>query len=674
MHLSDALRRGEPVQSQYNEAVRQYTAARRDLIGRLAETAAGMAKEGATAAETERNRLALSNAVKNNTTDIEKLLVSMARETSAYNDSRRAISETALSQSEQIKVQDAARTSADALNTRTQALIDVWNSAHPEMTFKVHFDDSEIPAWMKSMTTEQLKKSLAIRQNFVENNKDGKKRLKIGGDVKDNPKLYGEIGMMQQLVNARETPATPPRVTTPTKGTKKSGSKSESNDVESRKADTIRERLEMADEQAKAEKEAAAKVEAASIASIIEKGERERRERRFQHEETLREIEDQEAEIYKKIYDQRKKEYERNNKGKRYENTAAGGAGWSKETISKTLSEAEKRQVGAATQGLSADRSKEEAEYGRFLKEMRDREEQSMMDYINDHGTTLQKIIAAEKEMAMKMAEADNEINHGPTSLAKEMLKRVRDRAFINAGSEFRFALVDGYINTVSQGYDSFKEALIQERAWEFGGENIRKFDLVRWNNYADKVVDCIEWIRDQAMNFSQTVIVGNEFIYDKNKQVEDRGYAGRIYYNYSQGTVKFLDKAYYLEYHDKTASPYSTAERLADEDIKEASATYDGLKYMNFLEALMSVSDTDPEKKTKYGTDENGNTIKKGILSERIRYSWIGITEGGLDTGTEDLTSLRTRVAPYVLPIPSERIMSSNGVLSNEGYAIRNK
>ena len=407
--LSDALRRGEPVQSQYNEAVRQYTAARRDLIGRLAETAAGMAKEGATAAETERNRLALSNAVKNNTTDIEKLLVSMARETSAYNDSRRAISETALSQSEQIKVQDAARTSADALNTRTQALIDVWNSAHPEMTFKVHFDDSEIPAWMKSMTTEQLKKSLAIRQNFVENNKDGKKRLKIGGDVKDNPKLYGEIGMMQQLVNARETPATPPRVTTPTKGTKKSGSKSESNDVESRKADTIRERLEMADEQAKAEKEAAAKVEAASIASIIEKGERERRERRFQHEETLREIEDQEAEIYKKIYDQRKKEYERNNKGKRYENTAAGGAGWSKETISKTLSEAEKRQVGAATQGLSADRSKEEAEYGRFLKEMRDREEQSMMDYINDHGTTLQKIIAAEKEMAMKMAEADNE-------------------------------------------------------------------------------------------------------------------------------------------------------------------------------------------------------------------------------------------------------------------------
>lgn len=293
---------------------------------------------------------------------------------------------------------------------------------------------------------------------------------------------------------------------------------------------------------------------------------------------------------------------------------------------------------------------------------------------VESKGTGINWPVLRYADVLLLLAEADNEINHGPTSLAKEMLKRVRDRAFINAGSEFRFALVDGYINTVSQGYDSFKEALIQERAWEFGGENIRKFDLVRWNNYADKVVDCIEWIRDQAMNFSQTVIVGNEFIYDKNKQVEDRGYAGRIYYNYSQGTVKFLDKAYYLEYHDKTASPYSTAERLADEDIKEASATYDGLKYMNFLEALMSVSDTDPETKTKYGTDENGNTIKKGILSERIRYSWIGITEGGLDTGTEDLTSLRTRVAPYVLPIPSERIMSSNGVLSNEGYAIRNK
>ena len=69
-----------------------------------------------------------------------------------------------------------------------------------------------------------------------------------------------------------------------------------------------------------------------------------------------------------------------------------------------------------------------------------------------------------------------------------------------------------------------------------------------------------------------------------------------------------------------------------------------------------------------------DGNAIKKGILNERIRYSWLGITDGALDNGTENLSSIRSRVAPYVIPIPTDRVMSSNGVLSNDGYAIRNK
>ena len=72
--------------------------------------------------------------------------------------------------------------------------------------------------------------------------------------------------------------------------------------------------------------------------------------------------------------------------------------------------------------------------------------------------------------------------------------------------------------------------------------------------------------------------------------------------------------------------------------------------------------------------SDEDGNAIKKGTLNERIRYSWIGLTEGVLDKGTEDLSSIRTKVTPYVIPIPTDRVMSSNGVLSNDGYAIRNK
>lgn len=54
--------------------------------------------------------------------------------------------------------------------------------------------------------------------------------------------------------------------------------------------------------------------------------------------------------------------------------------------------------------------------------------------------------------------------------------------------------------------------------------------------------------------------------------------------------------------------------------------------------------------------------------------YSWHGLTDGALIKGTEDISSLRNKVTPYVFPIPTDRVVSSNGVLSNDGYAIRNK
>ena len=286
-----------------------------------------------------------------------------------------------------------------------------------------------------------------------------------------------------------------------------------------------------------------------------------------------------------------------------------------------------------------------------------------------DKGTGINWPVLRYADVLLLLAEADNEINNGPTGLAKQMLTRVRERAFINATN--KAAMVTEYVGALNS-HDAFKEAIVNERAWEFGGENIRKFDLVRWNNYASKVVDAIEWVRNAAMNFQQVRLENGEFIYDKTKEIEPMNIANRLYYNYEKGRVVFEND--YFTYRNPKESPYNTAEPLADDDIKDAGATYDGLKVANFVANLMSVSDTDPETKQKYGTDEDGNAIKKGTLNERIRYSWIGLTEGVLDKGTEDLSSIRTKVTPYVIPIPTDRVMSSNGVLSNDGYAIRNK
>src|SRR5207237_9400156 len=85
------------------------------------------------------------------------------------------------------------------------------------------------------------------------------------------------------------------------------------------------------------------------------------------------------------------------------------------------------------------------------------------------------------------VAEAENEVNYGPTALAQEALLKVRQRAFPAALWNTK---VDAYIASVSAGKDAFFNAIVNERAWELGGENIRKFDLVRWNLYSKKIAE----------------------------------------------------------------------------------------------------------------------------------------------------------------------------------------
>lgn len=284
-------------------------------------------------------------------------------------------------------------------------------------------------------------------------------------------------------------------------------------------------------------------------------------------------------------------------------------------------------------------------------------------------GTGINWPVLRYADVLLLLAEAENEINHAPTSQAKEMLKQVRQRAFINA--ENQAEKVDNYVNSLAT-YDDFKQAIIKERAWEFGGENIRKFDLIRWNYYSNAIADAIEWMRDVAINYQQLRVNGTELIYDKNLPIEDMGIAPRLYYNYTNGEVVFEND--YFTYRDKSVSPYNTAESLKDDDIKTAGATFDGLKYISFVEKLINVDSNDPETGQPYGKDENGDDIKKGVVDERVVYSWFGLTDGVLVNGMEDLTPIRNKVTPYVFPIPTDRVMSSNGVLSNDGYAIRNK
>lgn len=98
-------------------------------------------------------------------------------------------------------------------------------------------------------------------------------------------------------------------------------------------------------------------------------------------------------------------------------------------------------------------------------------------------------------DVLLMYAEAENELN-GPTGEAQGALRRVRQRAFDPAEWGDK---VDGYISTVSAGKDSFFKAIVDERAWEFGGEMIRKYELIRWGIYSQKMTETVEGLKQMT-------------------------------------------------------------------------------------------------------------------------------------------------------------------------------
>ena len=74
-------------------------------------------------------------------------------------------------------------------------------------------------------------------------------------------------------------------------------------------------------------------------------------------------------------------------------------------------------------------------------------------------------------DVLLMYAEADNELGNGPSTKAVSALNEVRVRGYGAATPP-----------AIGAGYAAFRTALMRERLLEFGGEGIRKYDLIRWN------------------------------------------------------------------------------------------------------------------------------------------------------------------------------------------------
>lgn len=94
-------------------------------------------------------------------------------------------------------------------------------------------------------------------------------------------------------------------------------------------------------------------------------------------------------------------------------------------------------------------------------------------------------------QVLLLYAEVLNELNGGPDNstggagmTAREALAAVHGRAYASADK----SVAENYVNGISADKDAFFNALVDENAWEFAGEGVRKYELERWNLLSDKI------------------------------------------------------------------------------------------------------------------------------------------------------------------------------------------
>ncbi|HEV2481815.1 MAG TPA: RagB/SusD family nutrient uptake outer membrane protein [Puia sp.] len=84
-------------------------------------------------------------------------------------------------------------------------------------------------------------------------------------------------------------------------------------------------------------------------------------------------------------------------------------------------------------------------------------------------------------DVLLMYAEADNEINHGPSAADIAAVTQVRTRGYGGNAS---------LIGTIPTDYTDFFNFIVRERSLELGGEGMRKYDLIRWNLLGTRIAD----------------------------------------------------------------------------------------------------------------------------------------------------------------------------------------
>ena len=273
-------------------------------------------------------------------------------------------------------------------------------------------------------------------------------------------------------------------------------------------------------------------------------------------------------------------------------------------------------------------------------------------------------------DVLLMFAEADNEVNGAPTKEAIDAVNQVRRRAYNGVNYELTSA------QTATK--EDFLKAVLDERKFEFAGENMRWKDLVRNNLYSEQIFYTFLAYYGVAEDQS----TGSPYI-DMLSEHDGIDYANisamtNIYYVYvkNTGDANFPNSNLYMLY---IVNPWTA-------DVQPSSKPEDyfanlGLPYEP-VSARAITGQTSSAKDVAWGNSEN-IWSKEGVLKNEVLYSLFGYIRGDedgsikivnngavvnfdIDTQNPEATVQQLPAVRYLLPYPQEAIARSDGRYKN--------
>ncbi len=275
-------------------------------------------------------------------------------------------------------------------------------------------------------------------------------------------------------------------------------------------------------------------------------------------------------------------------------------------------------------------------------------------------------------DVLLMFAEADNELNDGPTAEAKAALKQVRERAF--RGAEDVSNQVNDYVASLGTKSD-FLKAVLDERKFEFAGENMRWKDLVRNNMYAEELFYTFLTYYTLAESHGGAPMYLD--MVESHQNIAIDNFPTSLIYTYVTnpgGDVNFPNDALYKLY---VLNPYEFASTPGV--APQAYFDNNGINLKAVAPNTISALDNN---KTVAWQSKDLDWWRDGEISDQIHYSLYGYMRSDPLSGQITIVGLSGSVNPltinvdqlpavrYILPIPEEAIQRSSGKYSNQyGY-----